>query len=184
MLPQQMRSRRRDRLVVSFLSLALIALAADCGSTSSKTAASIPARTPTPARDVRLVTYSSMVNSDMGTINNDFYKKLLCKTRDLCVAELQDIRAAANALLQDLTTAPAPQAISQPASNLKAAAQQFIDRIDAALLAMQQPSSDYVRDSGTIDVHSLNIAAAGVVCWPATVIPAEAGESGAGYVCG
>jgi hypothetical protein len=125
-----------------------------------------------------------MVNGDMGALNTDFYKKFLCETRERCVGELQDMRAAAGSLLRDLTNTPAPEAISQPAANLKAATQQFIDRADASILGMQQPGSDYVHASDTLDLHALNLAAGGVVCWPANVIPTEAGESGAGYVCG
>jgi len=125
-----------------------------------------------------------MVNGDMGALNTDFYKKFLCETRERCVGELQDMRAAAGSLLRDLTNTPAPEAISQPAANLKAATQQFIDRADASILAMQQPGSDYVHASDTLDLHALNLAAGGVVCWPANVIRTESGESGAGYVCG
>ncbi|TAN34859.1 hypothetical protein EPN29_00615 [bacterium] len=93
------------------------------------------------------------------------------------------MRSTAVSLLRDLTNTPAPEAISQPAANLKAATQQFIDRVDASIRTVQQPGSDYVNAADNLDLHALNLAAGGVVCWPANVIPAEAGESGAGYVC-
>jgi hypothetical protein len=168
-----------------YLSLALIAFATGCGSTpSSGIVPSVAAPTPTVIRDAGVVSYGSMVNGDMGALNTVFYKKFLCQTRELCVGELQDMRATAGSLLRDLTNTPAPEAISQPAANLKAATQQFIDRVDASIVAVQQPGSDYVHASDTLDLHGLNLAAGGVVCWPAKVIPAEAGESGAGYHCG
>jgi hypothetical protein len=125
-----------------------------------------------------------MVNGDMGALNTVFYKKFLCQTRDLCVSELQDLRAAAGSLLQDLTNTPAPEAIHQPAANLKAATQQFIDQVDSSIRMVQQPGSDYVHASDTLDLHGLNLTAAAVVCWPAPVTTYEGGESGAGYVCG
>lgn len=167
------------------LSLALIAFAAGCGSTpSSGTVPSVPAPTPTPTRDPAVASYGSMVNGDMGALNTEFYKKFTCQTRELCVGELQDMRATAVALERDLTTTPAPEVISQPVADLKVATQQFIDRVDASIRAVQQPGSDYVHASDTLDLHALNLVAAVVVCWPAKVIPHEAGESGAGYVCG
>jgi len=180
-----MKSRPRERSTVLYLSLAVIAFATSCGATpSSGVLPSVRAPTPTATRDAAVGSYGSMVNGDMGALNTEFYKKLLCQTRELCVAELQDMRATAVSLLQDLTNTPPPEAISQPAANLKAATQQFIDRVDASIRTVQQPGSDYVHASDTLDLHALNLAAGGVVCWPATVVPAEAGESGAGYVCG
>ena len=179
-----MKSGPRERSTVLYLSLAVIAFATSGGATPSSGVVPL-ARTPTPTatRDAAVGSYSSMVNGDMGALNTEFYKKLLCQTRELCVAELQDMRATAVSLLQDLTNTPPPEAISQPAANLKAATQQFIDRVDASIRTVQQPGSDYVHASDTLDLHALNLAAGAVVCWPATVIPAEAGESGAGYVC-
>jgi hypothetical protein len=181
----QVKSRTRGRSVVLYLSLALIAFATGCGSTpSGGTVPSVPAHTATAMRDPGVVAYGSMVNGDMGALNTEFYKKLLCKTRELCLSELQDMRGTAGSLLRDLTNTPAPEAISQPAANLRAATRQFIDRVDASILTVQQPGSDYVHASDTLDLHALILVAGGVVCWPAKVIPAEAGESGAGYVCG
>jgi len=121
-----MKIRPRKRSVVLYLLLALTTFGISCGSTPSRgTAASVPAPTPTPIRDARVVSYGSMVNGDMGALNTDFYKKFLCETRERCVGELQDMRAAAGSLLRDLTNTPAPEAISQPAANLKAATQQL-----------------------------------------------------------
>jgi hypothetical protein len=179
-----MKSRPSERSVVLYLSLAVIAFATSCGSTPSSGAVpSVPAPASTATRDAAVTSYGSMVNGDMGALNTEFYKKFLCKTRELCVAELQDMRATAASLLRDLTNTPAPEAITQPAANLKTATQQFIDRLDASIRTAQQPGSDYVHAADTLDLHALNLAAGGVVCWPANVIPAEAGESGAGYVC-
>jgi hypothetical protein len=181
----QMKRRARERSVVLYLCLAVIAFATGCGSTpSSGTVPSVPAPTPTAIRDAAVVSYGSIVNGDMGALNTVFYKKLLCQTRELCVGELQDMRASAGSLLRDLTNTPAPEVISQPAAHLKAATQQFIDRVDASILTVQQPGSDYLHASDSLDLHALNLAAGEVVCWPAKVIPAEAGESGSGYVCG
>lgn len=179
-----MRIQPRERSVVLYLSLAVIAFATSCGATPSSGAVpSVPAPVSTATRDAAVTSYGSMVNGDMGALNTEFYKKFLCKTRELCVAEMEDMRAAAVSLLRDLTNTPAPEAITQPAANLKAATQQFIDRLDASISTAKQPGSDYGHAADTLDLHALNLAAGGVVCWPANVVPAEAGESGAGYVC-
>jgi hypothetical protein len=180
----QMKSRQGGHPVVWCLSLALIAFAAGCGSPPSSGTVPSAAPTPTVMRDAGVAAYGSMVNGDTGALNTEFYKKFLCETRERCVGELQDIRAIAVSLLRHLTNSPAPEAISQPAANLNAATQQFIGRVDSSILTMQQPGSDYVHASDTLDLHALNLVAAEVVCWPAKVIPHEAGESGAGYVCG
>ncbi|TMF14710.1 MAG: hypothetical protein E6I35_12320 [Chloroflexi bacterium] len=76
-----------------------------------------------------------------------------------------------------------PEAISQPAANLKVAVQHFIDQADAALIAMQQAGSDYIHASNTVGINALNKAAAEVLCWPASVIADEAPESRTGYLC-
>jgi hypothetical protein len=133
----QVNGRPRRRPVLLYLSLALIAFATGCGSTpSSGTVPSMAAPTPAVIRDAAVGSYGSMVNGDMGAINTEFYKKFLCETRERCVGELQDIRATPVSLLRDLTDTPAPEAISQPAANLKAATQQFIDRVDSSILTM------------------------------------------------
>jgi len=174
-----MKSGLRRRAIVLYVSSVLIALATSCGS-------SLPsgtARTPAAHRDARVVAYDSMVSADMGALNLDFSHKFTCMRRDLCVGQLQDIRDAASSFQRDLHNTQTPEAISQPAANLKVAVQHFIDQADAALIAMQQAGSDYIHASNTVGISALNKAAAEVLCWPASVIADEAPESRTGYLC-
>lgn len=137
----------------------------------------------TPTHDARIVAFESMVNSDMDALDLQLYKKFACKTRELCISELQDVRVVAESLVLDLTNKPPPQILSQRGAELKAAAQQFVDQVDATLLAMQDPGNDYVRVSAALDIHALDMAAGGVICWPGKPIAVEGGESPSGYVC-
>lgn len=123
------------------------------------------------------------INSDADAIALDYQRKFICETRDKCISELADIRVLTEKLLADLNGSTLPAAYTQPAARLELAVQQFTAQIDDALLVMQKPDGDYRAASSLPDVHSLQIAVGGVVCWPKQPVPTEGGENAIAYHC-
>jgi hypothetical protein len=123
-----------------------------------------------------------MVNVDMNALDFQFGKRYGCKTRAACIDELGQITAAAGTLLRDLSAATPPPALAGAADRLKNAAQQFVDQVGATLLVMQRPESDYVTASAVPEIHDLDLAAGGIICWPAEPVPVW-GEETTGYTC-
>ena len=103
-----------------------------------------------------------------------------CKTRPVCASELTQIKVATEALISDLGKDGAPSPISAAVEHLNVAAQQFGSQIDAALLVVQQPNSDYFAAGAALSIRDLYVAAAAVDCWPAQ--PVNPGNEG-GYSC-
>jgi len=103
-----------------------------------------------------------------------------CKTRPVCLSELTQIKVATEALLDDIGKGASPPAISALVERLKVAAQQFRAQIDAAMLVVQQPNSNYFAAGGAPTVRDVYLAAAAVDCWPAQ--PVNPGNEG-GYSC-
>jgi hypothetical protein len=138
----------------------------------------------TPSTDRVLAAYRSKVNDDVNTIDVLEFHKLTCKTRDLCISQLQDIRAATATLVGDLASTTVPTELVRQGAAMQAAAQQLLAHLDEVLITMRQPGSDYVKLSADIDVHPLELASGSVICWPGKPVPNEGGESAVGYVCG
>jgi len=151
---------------------------------SRMTAHTVPAppagATTTP--DAATATYIAMVNSDMNTLDFQFGKRYDCKTRAVCIDELQQINTVAGKLLRDLSAAAPPPGLAGAGGRLKNAAQQFVDQVGATLLVLQRPDSEYITASAVPEIHDLDLAAGGVICWPATPVPVW-GESTTGYTC-
>lgn len=166
-------------LVVAVLVLA----ASACGGTSKPAAGPSPSVNVT-ASDPQIAAYRSKVNEDVNTIDFLQFHKLTCKTRDLCISQVQDLRAATATLIEDLATTPVPPVLAQQAVAVQTAAQQLLARIDGDLTLMRQPGSDYVKLSADVDVKPLEVASGSVICWPGKPVPNEGGESAIGYVCG
>ena len=127
--------------------------------------------------------YVAALNADADAIALDYQRKFICETRDRCISELGDIRALTEKLLADVNGHAIPATYSQPAARLELAVRQFITQMDDALQVMQKPDGDYKAASSLPDVHALQIAVGGVVCWPKQPVPTEGGENAIAYHC-
>lgn len=145
------------------------------GSTAHVTAGQAPA--------AAAKSYVAALNADADAIALDYQRKFICETRDRCISELGDIRVLTEKLLADVNGPAIPATYSQPAARLELAVQQFITQMDDALQVMQKPDGDYKAASSLPDVHALQIAVGGVVCWPKQPVPTEGGENAIAYHC-
>jgi DNA-directed RNA polymerase specialized sigma24 family protein len=103
--------------------------------------------------------------------------------RDDVVAKTQesgsdpDLQRALGRLAQrdmrDMSSAPTPSELVQSSGRLKAAAQRFDDQLSSTLAVVHEPASDYVTASSLPNIHDLDLAAAGVVCWPVSPVECE-----------
>ena len=86
-----------------------------------------PATSPraniTATSDPVLAAYRAKVNDDVNAIDVLEFHKLTCKTRDLCISQMQDMRAATVALDRDLATTSVPPVLAQQGVAMQAAAQ-------------------------------------------------------------
>ena len=137
----------------------------------------------TPTRDATAAAYANVINNDADALDVQIYKKFDCKTRDLCISELQDIRSRVESMVSDINGRSTPPVFDDKVPAIKLAAQQLITQIDSTLSLMTQPNSNYIALSGSLDVHPLDLAAGAVVCWPKSALSVEGGESPSGYVC-
>lgn len=128
-----------------------------------------------PSRDSAAVNYASMVSRDMGVVDHDYIHHYNCQTRAACADQLLQMRADTEEMLVDLSATPTAKGESASAERLRAAALQFVDEVDAAIAAVEQPDSDYVVASSAPSIDRLELAAAGVECWP---LAAVAGNHG------
>lgn len=143
-----------------------------------------PGAAASPTTDPVMAAYRSTVNDDVNAIDVLEFHKLTCKTHDLCISQMQDIRAATETLIGDLDGKPVPHVLLQQGAAMQSAAQQLLARIDEVLTLMRQPGSDYVKLSADVDLHPLEEASGDVICWPGKPVFNELGESAVGYVCG
>jgi len=130
-----------------------------------------------------MAAYRSKVNEDVNAIDVLQFHKLTCKTRDLCISEMQGVRAATATLIGDLATTTVPPVLVQQGAAMQAAAQQLLAQIDQVLTTMRQPGSDYVKLSASVDLHPLEIASGSVICFPGKPVFADVAESAVGYAC-
>lgn len=121
-----------------------------------------------------MVHYRDMVNADIQTIDIEYQRGWTCKAREACISATANVKTATRALLSNVATHPAPTSLTPLAQDLKAAAEQFIVQLDAAVVVMQQPEGDFIAAAAKPSVHELDFAAATINCWP--VKPAEVGS--------
>jgi hypothetical protein len=121
--------------------------------------------------------YRHVIDGDMNAINFALYR-LACNSRETCTSALRQVETATEALLSDLSNAVAPSGVGPTVEPLKSAAQQFEEQVDGDLIVVQQPNSNYL--AATPTVNELFLAAATLDCWPST--PANFGGEG-GYSC-
>ncbi len=125
-----------------------------------------------PARDSAVVLYGEVIDRDVNLIDRE-YAKFICKSRADCIERLLQMKADTEALMRDMSTAPSPSQLVQTSARLKAAAQAFDDQLSSTLAVVQEPGSDFVAASNMPDIHNLDLAAAGVVCWPVSPVESE-----------
>src|ERR1700693_3408375 len=104
------------------------------------------------SRDAEVVRYREMVNADIKTIDIEYQRGWKCKTRDGCIAAQATVKAATHMLLNDAVTHPAPTSLATAEQQLKAAAEQFVVQLDAAVVLMREPSSNFVAAAGAPNV--------------------------------
>jgi hypothetical protein len=131
----------------------------------------VPGAAPTQAAhsaqpDAAMVGFRTLIDRDMIAINAPFEKSLGCRNRQVCTANLVETRSGAEALLLDLAAVRVPQVLVPAHAEMTIAAGTFIGQLDAALVQLQQPNSDYLAASGIPNSYNLRLAAAAVDCWP------------------
>jgi hypothetical protein len=149
----------------------------------SREAAPTSAVRTSPAESADSLAYAARLNSDLDALDAQDFKKLDCKTRALCIEELQAIRALTMTVVGDASDQP-PTLFAAQAKAITQAGQEFLRQLDATLSVVQKPGSDYVAASATPNVHDLDMAVGAVVCWPKKPVAAyEAGEAATGFAC-
>lgn len=155
--------KRIPAVITGILATFLLAGLSGCGGGSKASVA--PIERLTPSRDPAVVQYRAVIDVDMRAITFALDKEA-CSTRSECTNELINIKAATDAMLVDLGTGAPPPAIGVPIERLKVAAQDFRDQLDAALIVVQQPNSNYFAAGAAPTVHDLYLAAGYLDCWP------------------
>ena len=137
----------------------------------------VPASDPGPSRDPAVVRYRALIDTDLKTVDFSFQLNSRCQTREGCARSLVQTRAAAQALLHDMSTADAPASLSAKSLRVEAAGQQFIVQLDAANALVQQPNSDYISASQVPTISELDLSVAAVDCWPAAPVEGDHGTT-------
>ena len=115
-----------------------------------------------------LVSYRTLVDADMRTVDLTFTTSFACKTRDACAGDLAQTRIATETLVRDISASQTPAPLVGAVGRVQTAARQFIAQLDVAVAVVQQPNSDYIAATGAPNVYDLDMAVAAVDCWPAT----------------
>jgi hypothetical protein len=142
-LPSNLASKPTTLVVVSVLTLGLLVGGVVLASRMAPRSASQPAKQLTVSRDAAVVHYRDMVNADIQTIDIEYQRGWTCKAREACISATANVKTATQALLSNVATHPAPTSLTRLAQDLKAAAEQFIVQLDAAVVVMQQPEGDF-----------------------------------------
>ena len=121
-----------------------------------------------PSRDPVLVSYRTLIDDDIRTVDLSFTTSFACKTRDACATDLAQTRTATETLVRDTSAGKTPAPLVGAVGQVQTAARQFIAQLDVALQVVQQPNSDYIAATGAPSVYDLDMAVAAVDCWPAT----------------
>jgi hypothetical protein len=169
----------RTRLVIAALALAIAVLAVTVlvGTRLAGHPTSTPAGKPSPSRDAAVVRYRALIQRDMHPIYNG---GSTCVTRLQCIAGESGLKTATESLLHDVESTPTPSSLVPAAAQLKTAAQQYIQALDAAINAMQDPNSNYIA-IGFPSSNNLDLADMTIECWP--VVPFERSDRIEGYGC-
>ena len=169
---------------IGLMGVIMILAASGCGTGGAPDAGAVSQKaSASPILDPASAAFANMVNNDVNALDFQVYKKFDCKSRDACTSELRDIRTLVVSLLNDLDRTPPPTLFVKQAGAVTRAARAFLALVDSTLALMVQPNSNYVAESGAIDVHPLDIASGAIVCWPKLPEPLEGGEFTSGYVC-
>jgi len=121
-----------------------------------------------PSRDPALVSYRTLIDADMRTVDLTFTTSVACKTRDACARDLAQTRIATETLVRDISASQTPAPLLGAVGLVQTTARQFIAQLDVALAVVQEPNSDYIAATGAPSVYDLDMAVAAVDCWPAT----------------
>ena len=162
--------------VVSALTLGLLVGGVVLASRTVPRSVSQPSKQLTVSLDAAVVHYRNMVDADIHTIDVEYQRAWTCKTRETCISATAQVKTATETLLSDVATYPVPTSLTPAAQQLKAAAEQFVVQLDAAVVVMQQPKSDFIAAAAAPNVHDLDLAVATIDCWP--LKPVEVGRRG------
>ena len=181
-------TRRPSRIGINLAALAAIMIAAlVIGVLLGTRLASPPTPSPagglTPSTDPAIVSFRAMIDRDMNAVRVNFRKRATCSSREICRAALLSADALVNAMVNDVSSTPAPPAIAAGRDLVLAASRQFIDQLELAIVALEQPSVDYVAAVTAPTISGVDLAVAVVDCWPVVPIFVD-GESGYGCPAG
>jgi hypothetical protein len=156
---------------VAALGIAALVVGVLVGSRLGPSSNQVPGAEPAPSRDPAVLSYRALIDGDVNAVDFSFQLDSRCQTRESCTRSLVQTRTDAQALLRDMSRAQPPASVSPAALRVEAAAQQFIVQLDAAIVLIEQPNSDYVSASQAPTIHDLDLSAAALDCWPSA--PAE-----------
>ena len=187
--------REGPRLVIAALAAAIIAMLAVAvlvGTRLAEHSNSGPASKPSPSRDAAVLGYQALISRDTRKILvND---NLVCplagtsgtgrgagQSRQQCIANATQTRAATEVLLQDVESTTPPPSLVAAAAQLRTAAQQYIAGLDAYIAALQVPNPNYLALTDPSPTN-FDLAVATVDCWPG-VPDLASGDQTNGYSC-
>ena len=133
---------------------------------------------PAPSRDAAVVHVRATLDHDYRAVDAAF--NMTCKSRDVCAAQLVQVRAVTQNLIQTASATQGPAQTAPAVQRVMSAAQHFIEQIDTALVLIRQPNSDFLAAAALPSIYDLDLAMAELDCWPvAPVIGSTDGHSGA-----
>jgi hypothetical protein len=136
---------------------------------------------PTPIEVSAVVQYRALLDTDMEAIYSPYYRADRCLTKETCVALVLKVRGATESMLRDIVATSAPLPVAGEAAQVRVKAEQFLEQLDVAIVAMEVPGSDFVAIAGAPSIDGLDLAVATVNCWP--VVPQVRNDLTEGYGC-
>lgn len=140
-----------------------------------------PAPASSPSAEPAVVRYRNMTEADVNAIDGAYGAGMACSARQICRDQVIKMRTKTQVLVDDLAATPAPDRIRVQAANIQQASQRLLVELDAAIIAMGDPTSDFISILYALNTDSLDFAAAVVDCWPAT--PYVRNDLLSGYGC-
>lgn len=143
-----------------------------------------PATKPSPSATAAVANYRAVIDRDYRAVLTAETGSIVCSPRGSCIANHLKLRSTIEALIQDIASTPTPASLSSYAAQLTLAAQQYVQGLDTAINALEDPNIDYTQVSTPAVLSAnLELAVATVDCWPARPTPTVSFIGPNGYGC-
>ena len=143
-----------------------------------------PATKPSPSATAAVASYRAVIDRDYRAVLSAETGATVCSPRDACIASNSKLRSAIEALIRDMASIATPASLATYAAHVTLAAQQYLQGLDTAINAMEDPKVDYTQVSTpAVLSDNLALAVAMVDCWPARPTPTVNYMGPNGYGC-